>query len=111
MDEEDPAWTRRQPFHPRDELVLIGVGAEPVHTGDLGAHPHRLSEHIHGLGAVTQTAAQRSLGLETDEQHGVVLVPETVRQVMEDPTALAHSRRRDDDAGVAPVVERARLVR
>ena len=69
---------RIEPCHPRDQLALVGVRAEPVEALHLGAHADRLTEHVHEPGAVPNPAAQGAFGLESDHQDRIAGIAEPV---------------------------------
>ncbi len=110
MHEIDVAWPRLESPDPIDYLGLVGMGAEAVEPPHLGLPLHRLTEDVHDLSAVDEAPAERSLGLEADEQHQIARIAEAVLQVVENASALAHARRGDHDDGFAHLVERARFV-
>src|SRR5206468_500473 len=99
-----------EPSDPGDQLVLIRVRAEPLERGDLGANARRLTEDVHDLGAFHQSTAEGPLGLESDEEHRVALVAESVLEMVEDAAALTHARGGDDDAGLRAIVETLRFL-
>ena len=68
-----------------------------------------LSQNPHHLVAVLEPAAERVLGLKTDQEDQVPVVADLVGQMVEDPARLRHPRRGDDHRGALQRVQRLRF--
>ena len=95
---------------PAAQFVAAGVRRVAVDGGDLGGDVVRLAEDADVLLAILDAAAQRALGLESDQQDAVAGGLAMIRQMMGDPAVLRHSGCRDDDCGTVERVELLRFI-
>ena len=63
-----------------------------------------------GLGAVDEKPAERSLGLEADQQDGRPRVPQPVLEMVPDASGIAHAAGGDDDVKAGQLGDRLALV-
>ena len=75
---------------PGQKLRLVRMGGEPVDGVDPSPNRDLLTENVHFLGAVDDTAAKRSIGSRADK-HDARGVVKIVPKVMTDATTQAHA--------------------
>ena len=84
---------------PAQQAVPVGMGGEAVEVDDPGPDGDLLTEELDRFDAVQQAAAQRALALVAHKDHGGLLPPQVVLEVVADAARVAHAGGRDDDLG------------
>ena len=95
---------------PRQQVVPVSVRGQALEVDNAGIDGDLLAKQFHGLSPLQQTAAQRALCLIAHKDHGALLTPEVVLQVVADPAGIAHSRGGDDDLGAFVHIQSLGLV-
>ena len=85
---------------PVQQPLFVRVAGGAVEHGDLRAHRDVLAEELHGLRAVFQLPAERTLRLIAYEQDDVFLAPKVVLQMVADSARLAHAAGGENDLGL-----------
>src|SRR5689334_5406868 len=84
--------------------------AELLQRGDLGTNGDVVAKNLHYLGFALDGKAACTGCLETDEQHKVPRIRQSLRQVMQNTSARYHPAGRNDDRGHPVLVDLFRLL-
>jgi hypothetical protein len=81
-----------------DQVVLVGVRREPFQVVDTREDVSLDPKYLHSCVALEQPSAERVLCHETDDDHAILIIAESRREVMQNASAFAHPGTGDDDA-------------
>src|SRR5450830_2012147 len=89
---------------PSQQLSLVGMGGETVNGVNASPNRNILTEYVHLLLAVDNTARESSNGCVADEHDARILATEIVLEVVAHAAAGAHARAGHDDGLAMDVV-------
>src|SRR5882762_5021422 len=87
---------RTQPFQ---QFRRVGMIAELFERGDFGPNGDRLAENAHFGSAVLDRSSPRPRRLESNKDHGISRIGETLHEVMQNASAGHHAAGGYDDGG------------
>ena len=110
VDEKQAAQNRAASGDPSRQFRSVGMPGIIVDGTDCRRDLDLVALDTDGLGAVDEKPAERSLGLETDQQHGGPGVPQPVPEMMPDTPGVAHAAGGDDDMKAGQLGNRLALI-
>src|SRR5579859_5283228 len=105
MDQEGVLWALLERPEPEEKFFSIGVIAELLQRRYLGANGNRFRENTHRSRSALDDLTTRARRLEANEEHLVARIGQPQQQMVQYAAARDHSAGRDDDAGIAHLID------
>src|SRR5205085_1334735 len=93
-------------FLPSQQLRLVGMGGKTIDGIDASPNRNLLTDNVHLLGAVDDTARESPNGCVSDEHDARFLATEIVQEVVAHTAARAHARTGHNDGPAMDTVYR-----